>query len=110
MCEMTRIPFDQLSKQFLEELLSPVGIVQRSLEVPGESKFVDVWFTPNAAAEAAPDLGLLSRIAATACLLEPFRNPPSRTEVRTCLLKLFWIQEDGRRKSQPENRSLTATS
>ena len=32
---MTRIPFDQLSKQFLEELLSPVGIVQRSLEVPG---------------------------------------------------------------------------
>jgi len=102
---MTQNPFDQLSKQFLEELLSPVGTVQRTLEVPGEPKFVDIWFTPNAEA-TAPDLGLLSRIAETACLLEPFRNPPTRSEVRTCLLKLFWVQEDFRRKNQQENRSI----
>ncbi len=44
---MTQNPFDQLSKQFLEELLSPVGTVQRTLEVPGEPKFVDIWFTSS---------------------------------------------------------------
>jgi hypothetical protein len=35
---MTQIPFDQLSKEFLKEFLSPLGTVERSLEVPGESK------------------------------------------------------------------------
>jgi len=96
---MTRIRFDQLAKQYLEEFLKPLGIVQRNLEVPGESKFVDVWFLPE-----RPDnldtinLGLLTRIAATACVLEPFRNAPTRSEIRSGLLKLLWLQEDQRRQ------------
>jgi Domain of unknown function (DUF4351) len=32
--------------------------------------------------------------------LEPFRNAPTRTEVKTCLLKLLWVQEDERRKDK----------
>ena len=44
---MTQHPHDQLSKQLLEELLSPLGDVQRSLEIPGEAKLVDLWFSPT---------------------------------------------------------------
>ncbi len=38
---MTRIRFDQFSKLLLEELLSPLGTVERNLEVPGEARFMD---------------------------------------------------------------------
>jgi hypothetical protein len=87
---MTRIPFDQLAKQYLEEFLEPLGTIQRNVEVPGEPKFVDVWFTPAAEVTTSnSNLGIFSRITETPCLLEPFRNAPSRQEVRTCLLKLF---------------------
>jgi len=98
---MTRIRFDQLAKQYLEEFLQPLGIVQRNLEVPGESKFVDVWFVPAERPDStACDLGLLTHITSTACLLEPFRNSPLRQEIRTCVLKLLWLQEDQRRKTE----------
>jgi hypothetical protein len=104
---MTQVPFDQLSKQYLEEFLAPLGMVQRNLEVPGESKFVDVWFVPTLpSSSTVGDLGLLGRIVQIPCLLEPFRNSPSRTEVRTCLLKLIWIQEDQRRKEKQRALSL----
>lgn len=105
---MTRIRFDQLAKQYLEEFLEPLGTVQRNLEVPGESKFVDVWFSPTVAAtEQSTDLGLLSRIATTPCLLEPFRNAPTRQEVRSCLLKLFWIQAEQRRRLEQDGGTQT---
>lgn len=104
---MTQIPFDQLAKQFLEEVLEPFGEVQRNFEVPGESKYVDVWFTPNPVSPSLPNLGVLNRIASTACLLEPFRTPPSRTDVRTCQLKLLWLHEAMRRKAAQEHRTLS---
>lgn len=104
---MTQVPFDQLSKQYLEEFLAPLGMVQRNLEVLGESKFVDIWFVPTTPlGSRGQDLGLLGRIIQTPCLLEPFRNAPSRTEVRTCILKLIWIQEDQRRKEKQRALSL----
>jgi len=105
---MTQIPFDQLAKEFLKEFLTPLGRAERSLEVPGESKFVDVWFEPSRQATVDPrSLGLLGRIATTPCLIEPFHNPPTRTEVRTSLLKLFWVHEDQRREAnRQESRIL----
>lgn len=80
--------------------------MQRNFEVPGESKYVDVWFIPSSPAVPHPQLGILDRIARTACLLEPFRNPPSRTDVRACQLKLLWLHEDVRRKAAQERRTL----
>ncbi|MBM0745519.1 flagellar assembly protein H (plasmid) [Phormidium sp. CLA17] len=105
---MTQIPFDQLAKEFLKEFLTPLGRAERSLEVPGESKFVDVWFEPFPQSTVdSSSLGLLGRIATTPCLIEPFHNPPTRTEVRTCLLKLFWVHEDQRRQAnRQESRTL----
>lgn len=99
--------FDQLSKQYLDELLAPLGSVKRQYEIPGEAKFVDLWFVPAANSTApATDLGILSRITQTMVLLEPFRNAPTRQAVRTCLLKLIWIQEDERRKIEQLGQKL----
>ncbi len=104
---MTRTPFDQFSKQFLEELLTLVGEVKPTLEVPGEPRFVDIWFAPFQQPTVNPQtLGLLGRIATTACLLEPFRNQPSFTEVRNCLLKLFLLQADFQRKAKREGDTI----
>ena len=100
---MTQIPFDQLAKEFLQELLTPLGQVERSFEVPGEPKFVDVWFQPTTSTARNPvrnpeSLTLLERITTTPCSFEPFRNPPNRQEMRRCLLKLLWVQEAELRK------------
>ncbi len=103
---MAQNPFDQLAKQYLEEFLAPVGQVIRNLEVPGEPKFVDVFFAPDPNAIQSADLGLLGQMLQTVCLLEPFRNAPTRHEIRTCLLKLIWIQEDERRKARQAERKL----
>lgn len=104
---MTQHPFDQLAKQYLEEMLTPLGQVQRNFEVPGEAKYVDVWFTPTPGASAIAAEDLLNRLAQTASLFEPFHNPPSRSEVRACLLKLFWLQEELRRRNPSAERALT---
>jgi hypothetical protein len=104
---MTQTPFDQMSKQYLEEFLEPFGSVQRQYEVPGEAKFVDVLFVPDQAAESTTtELGILGRMAAGMCLLEPYRNAPTRTEVRVSVMKLVWVQEDERRKAEQDERRL----
>jgi hypothetical protein len=73
---MSRTRFDQFPKQLLDEFLAPLGIVETSLEIPGESNFVDFYFVPATQPTVDPQtLGLLGQIAATPYLLEPFRNP-----------------------------------
>ncbi|BAY65607.1 hypothetical protein NIES22_57140 [Calothrix brevissima NIES-22] len=56
---------------------------------------VDILFsaipTPQANQQS---LGLLGRIAVGTSLLEPFRNQPTKTEVRNCLLKVFTVMAD----------------
>jgi hypothetical protein len=103
---MTRKPHDQFAKQFLEELLSPLGEVEANKEVIDETRQIDVLFSPAPQAQA-PNLGLLGRIALlNTALLEPFRNQPSRTEVRNCLTKLFTVIADSQRKAKREDTSL----
>jgi hypothetical protein len=89
----------------LTEFLEPLGEVKRQYEVPGEAKFVDVWFVPNPAAAFTEDLGLLGQMAGKPALFEPFRDVPTRTKVRVSVMKLIWVQEDERRKAQKEELS-----
>ncbi|MGB3422852.1 MAG: hypothetical protein WBA52_20955, partial [Dolichospermum sp.] len=51
-------------------------------------------------------LGLLGKMAKTQCLFEPFRNPPSEIEIRSCLLKLYAVHGDVVRKAKRENRNI----
>ncbi len=104
---MTRQQHDQFAKQYLEELLSPLGKVEVSREVTNEVRQVDIFFSPVPSPEVAPQsLGLLGRIAANRVLLEPFRNQPSKTEVRNCIIKLFSVHGELQRKAKRENTSL----
>jgi hypothetical protein len=105
---MTRNPFDQLSKQLMEELLSPYGQVQINKEVLGEPRYIDLWFSPQPGGGPDPSiLGLLGRLTTHPCLIEPFRNAPTASELESCLLKLYSIRIDSRREAKREKRQLS---
>lgn len=107
---MTRQPHDQFAKQYLEELLSPLGTVEISREVPGEARQIDLWFAPAPQPATDPQtLGLLGQIASTPCQIEPFRNQPSKTEIRNCLLKLFSLHGQMQRQARREDEPLSET-
>jgi hypothetical protein len=40
-------PHDQFAKNYLEQLLSPLGIVEISKEVSDETRQIDLFFSPN---------------------------------------------------------------
>jgi Domain of unknown function (DUF4351) len=103
---MAKNPFDQFSKQLLEEVLAPFGSVQTSLEVTGEAQFVDVFFEPTSPPAITQDLGLLGRMTQTPSLLEPFRNQPTSSEIRSCLLKLYQVHGNVQHKAKREHESI----
>ncbi|MDJ1184452.1 hypothetical protein [Roseofilum casamattae] len=92
---MTRQPHDQFAKQYLKELLEPLGTVEISREIPGETLQIDLMFQPSGEPSSQSSaLGLLAELATTPCLLEPYRNCPSDQEIRNCMLKLFHVQAE----------------
>lgn len=98
---MNRQPHDQFAKQYLEELLSPFGIVEISREVVDETRQIDVFFSPNPDTNANRDyLGILGKMASTTILIEPFRNAPTKTEIRNCILKLLAMCAELQRKAK----------
>ncbi|BAZ05146.1 flagellar assembly protein H [Calothrix sp. NIES-3974] len=105
---MSKNLFDQFAKQFFETFLSPLGEVRTNFEVPGEPKFIDIWFTPrNQPSINTESLGILAEIATLPCLLEPFRNQPNPFEVRSCLSKLFHVQADLQRQLKRQQQTLS---
>jgi len=105
---MTRQPHDQFAKQYLAELLAPLGRVETSRDVVSEVRQVDVWFVPAPSPSTErQNLGLLGQMASTACLFEPFRNAPTPVEVRNCLLKLYSLHGELLRKVRREQNSLS---
>lgn len=107
---MTRFTYDQFAKQYLEELLTPLGEVNISREVTGEVQQVDVWFAPTSQSKLQPQvLGLLGRFVSSICLLEPFSDSPNNTEIRNCLLKLFLIHSELHYRATSDNTLLQET-
>jgi hypothetical protein len=105
---MTRQPHDQFAKEYLEELLTPLGTIKKSEKVKSEVQEIDVFFEPTTSSISTElSLGLLGKIATTPCLFEPFRNPPSEVEIRSCLLKLYAVQGDILRKAKRINLTIT---
>jgi hypothetical protein len=104
---MTQKPYDKFAKLYLKELLSPFGEVETTREVHDEVRFVDVEFIPLPSPVAEfQNLGLLSKILQTSCLLEVFSHQPTKTEVRNCILKLFLVFGELQRQSRREMTSL----
>lgn len=105
---MTKQPHDQFAKQYLKGLLAPLGTVESSRDVPTEVQQVDVWFEPSPQSTTDPQmLGVLGRLVTVSCLLEAFRNQPSKTEVRNCLLKLLSVQGEFLRQLRRDEESVT---
>jgi hypothetical protein len=66
-------PHDQFAKNYLEQLLSPLGTVEISKEVTDETRQIDLFFSPNLGQN--PDyLGLLVRSLIAVGWVEE-RNP-----------------------------------
>jgi hypothetical protein len=108
---MSQFPHDQFAKDLLENLLSPFGTVETDRKISSEVREIDVYFFPYAEVANRPSLGLLSRLASTGTAFEPFRNPVSADEIRSCQGKLFDLHAElsrqAKRSQQPKlNESL----
>jgi hypothetical protein len=97
---MSQFPHDQFAKDLLESLLSPLGQIETDRQISGEVRRIDVCFSPAPQAIASPDLGLLGRLASTGAAFEPFRNPVTPNEIRSCLSKLLDWHAELRRQAQ----------
>jgi Domain of unknown function (DUF4351) len=97
---MSQFPHDQFAKDLLEILLSPFGRVETDRKISSEVREIDVCFFPNAEVENLPSLGLLSRLASTGAAFEPFRNPASADEIRSCMAKLFDLHTELNRQAK----------
>lgn len=101
---MTRFIHDQFAKQYLKELLTPLGNVETSRDIAGEVRQIDVFFAPKAEPDVEPTvLGLLGQIAAKPAALEPFRSPVQTVEIRSCLGKLFDVHAEYERVAARDN-------
>ena len=101
---MTRFIYDQFAKDYLSELLSPIGAVTPSRDVASEVREIDVYFTPSTAAQDYVEmLGILGKMATVTALFEPFRNPVSVGEVCSCLSKLLDVRAELERRARRED-------
>ena len=101
---MTRFIHDRFAKEYLEELLSPIGTVNVGRDVTSEVREIDVYFTPsNAIPEYSETLGLLGKMANTTAIFEPFRNPANVSEICSCLGKLLDVRGELERKFRREH-------
>lgn len=104
---MTRIPHDQFAKEYLKELLTPLGDPQAPRQLAGEVREIDVWFAPKPQPTLEPQvLGLLGRFVSISCLLEPFRNAPTPSQIRSCISKLFDVHADLERQAKREKTKI----
>ncbi len=109
--KMTKFPYDRFAKDYLQELLSPLGAVETSRDVAGEVREIDVYFAPSPQPQIDKQtLGLLGRFADTPALFEPFRNPVKRSEVRSCMSKLFDVFAGLERRAKSDSIRLEEDS
>ena len=91
---MTKFPYDEFAKGFLETLLSPFGKVEPSYKIGAEVREVDVYFMPSCNNLDRTDLGLLGKCAIAPVVIEPFRNSVSVPQIRACMSKLYDLHAD----------------
>ena len=104
---MTRFPHDQFAKEYLKELLAPLGKVETSRDIASEVRQIDVWFSPTSQPVVeATVLGLLGRFASSPCLLEPFRNAVTPSQIRSCINKLFDVHAQQERQAKRDNKNV----
>ena len=108
---MTRTPHDNFAKDFLEELLSPLGKVEISREVTDEARQIDVLFSPSSTPTLPPEsIGLLAKLVTQTSSIEIFRNQPNLFQVLMCANKLYSYFAELNRQARREDVSLDVES
>ena len=108
---MTRFIHDQFAKQYLTELLTPYGEVETSKDITAEVRQIDVLFIPSPQpTQSLEILGLLGRMATNYAIFEPFRNPVSKSEIRSCMGKLFDVHADSERQAKRNDTRINETA
>ncbi|MBD1831911.1 hypothetical protein H6F61_04210 [Cyanobacteria bacterium FACHB-472] len=98
------ISYDQFAKDYLKELLTPLGEVETSRNIAGEVREIDVWFIPTSTPQIdAQALRILGQFAATSAIFEPFRNAVTPSQIRSCMSKMFDVNADLERQTKREN-------
>jgi hypothetical protein len=104
---MTRFPYDQFAKDYLKELLQPLGEVETSRKVAAEIREIDIYFAPSPQSTSDTiELGLLGRFANEPALIEPFRNAATIAEIRSCINKLFDIFAELKRQNKGDKNRI----
>jgi hypothetical protein len=101
---MSQFPHDQFAKDLLESLLSPFGKVGSNRKISSEVREIDLCFFPHPEPINFPSLGLLSKLASMGTAFEPFRNPASADEIRSCMAKLFDLHTELNRQAKREEK------
>lgn len=104
---MTQFPHDQFAKNLLESLLAPGGQVTTALTIDSEVREIDVYFNPSSDPSRISALGLLARCASQPAVFEPFRNPVSIPEIRSCMSKLYDLHRETVRQAKKDGRKIT---
>ncbi len=99
---MSQFPHDRLSKNLLELCLSDFGEVSLQRSVQAETKFIDVYFTPQGPIPAEAILGLLGQcVNQNRVAFEPFRNPVEIDDIQACVIKILEVQQELNRLEAP---------
>ena len=99
---MTRFKHDEFAKDLFRTILELFGEVEIERLVRGESRWIDVFFTPSKVVPKDPTLALLWKCAAQGAAFEPFRSPVRDWEVRSTMGKLFDVHGEIARKAHSD--------
>jgi hypothetical protein len=89
---LSQFPHDEFAKDLLDSLLQPYGHTEPAKVVSSEAREIDLYFTPKPTYAPSPDLGLLGKLAQTPASFEPYRNPATLAQVKSCMAKLWDVQ------------------
>lgn len=90
---MSQFPHDKLNKNLADLYLGQFGEFNPQRPVEGETKFIDIFFTPQGPIPESAQLGLLGQcVGNRPVAIEPYRNPVNVDEIRTCLIKILEVQ------------------
>jgi hypothetical protein len=98
---MSQFPHDKLNKNLFELCLAAFGEIKLQRPVQAETKFIDIYFTPQSSIPANSQLGLLSQcVNNRPVAFEPYRNPVEIDDVQACIIKILEVQQELNRESQ----------
>lgn len=92
---------DYLAKNIGKAALESIGTATTHATINPETQYADLRYEPDPARRNERDrLGLLGRLAASACLLEVYSDAPGPEEFRACLSKHLAVLQERTRKTR----------